>query len=87
MGEIRDHTIARGSQSLDREDLDKAKQQLKLANKKGYSSIIERLDNDVEYTMHSVSGGYDREFLAVEDVLTKSALPNAQGLGFLSLKL
>ena len=59
MGEmIRNHTTVRGSQSLDGEALDK-----KAANK-----IIERLDKDVEYTMHSVSGGYNREFLAVEDV-------------------
>ena len=26
--------------------------------------------------MHSVAGGFDREFLAIEDVLTHSALPN-----------
>ena len=26
--------------------------------------------------MHSVSAGYDREFLAIEDILTQSALPN-----------
>eukprot|EP00439_Symbiodinium_sp_Y106_P008373 s5218_g1.t1 len=58
------------------EALDKAKQQLKLAAKKGYGTILERFDNDVEYTMHSVSGGYDREFLAIEDILTQSALPN-----------
>ena len=72
----RDRTTSRGLQSLDGEALDKAKQQLKLAAKKGYGTILERFDNDVEYTMHSVSGGYDREFLAIEDILTQSALPN-----------
>ena len=58
------------------EALDKAKQQLKLAIKKGFSSIV--FDNDVDYTMHSVAAGYDREFLAVEDLLTQcqAALPN-----------
>ena len=61
---------------MDGEALDKAKQQLKLATKKGYTTILERFDNDVEYTMHSVSGGYDRDFLAIEDIPTNSALPN-----------
>ena len=61
---------------MDGEALDKAKQQLKLAIKKGFSSIV--FDNDVDYTMHSVAAGYDREFLAVEDLLTQcqAALPN-----------
>eukprot|EP00439_Symbiodinium_sp_Y106_P041500 s3393_g5.t1 len=73
---VRDYTTSRGSQSLDGEALDKAKQQLKLAVKRGYSTMLERFDNDVDYTMHSISAGYDREFLAVEDVLTQCALPN-----------
>ena len=73
---VRDYTTSRVSQSLDGEALDKAKQQLKLAVKRGYGTILERFDNDVDYTMHSISAGYDREFLAVEDVLTQCALPN-----------
>ena len=72
----RDYSTSRGSQSLDGEALEKAKQQLKQAQKKGFSSIIERFDNDVDFTLHSVAGGFDREFLAIEDVLTHSALPN-----------
>ena len=63
-------------QSLDGEALEKAKQQLKQAQKKGFASILDRFDNDVDFTLHSVAGGFDREFLAVEDVLTNSALPN-----------
>eukprot|EP00439_Symbiodinium_sp_Y106_P006973 s4624_g1.t1 len=59
-----------------RQFLAKAKQQLKLAVKKGYSTILERFGNDVESAMHSVSAGYDREFLAIEDLLTQAALPN-----------
>ena len=51
------------SQSLDGEALDKAKQQLKLAVKRGYGTILERFDNDVDYTMHAISAGYDLEFL------------------------
>ena len=71
-----DYSTSRGSQSLDGEALDKAKQQLKQAQKRGFSSILERFDNDVDFTLHSVAGGFDREFLAIEDVLTHSALPN-----------
>ena len=71
-----DYSTSRGSQSLDGEALEKAKQQLKQAQKKGFSSIIERFDSDVDFTLHSVAGGFDREFLAIEDVLTQSALPN-----------
>ena len=66
---VRDYTTSRGSQSLDGEALDKAKQQLKLAAKRGYGTTLERFDNDVDYTMHSISAGYDPEFLAVEDIL------------------
>ena len=72
----RDYSTSRGSQSLDGEALEKVKQQLKQAQKKGFSSIIERFDNDVDFTLHSVAGGFDRELLAIEDVLTHSALPN-----------
>ena len=72
----RDYSTSRGSQSLDGEALDKAKQQLKQAQKRGFSTIIERFDNDVDFTLHSVAGGFDREFLLIEDVLTHSALPN-----------
>ena len=70
----RDYSTSRGSQLLDGEALEKAKQQLKQAQKKGFSSIIERFDNDVDFTLHSVAGGFDHEFLAIEDVLTHSAL-------------
>ena len=66
----------RGLQSLDSAALEKAKQIHKLAEKNGYSTIVERFDNDVEYTLASVRQGYDREFLRIEDVLVKSALPN-----------
>ena len=72
----RDYSTSRGSQSLDGEALEKAKQQLKQAQKKGFASILDRFDNDVDFTLHSVAGGFDREFLAIEDVLTNSALPN-----------
>ena len=72
----RDYSTSRGSQSLDGEALDKAKEQLKQAQKRGFSTIIERFDNDVDFTLHSVAGGFDREFLIIEDVLTHSALPN-----------
>eukprot|EP00439_Symbiodinium_sp_Y106_P066528 s1696_g10.t2 len=41
-----------------------------------FASILDRFDNDVDFTLHSVAGGFDREFLAIEDVLTNSALPN-----------
>ena len=47
----RDYSTSRGSQSLDGEALEKAKQQLKQAQKKGFSSIIERFDNDVGFTL------------------------------------
>ena len=72
----RDYSTSRGSQSLDGEAPEKAKQQLKQAQKKGFASILDRFDDDVDYTLHSVAGGFDREFLAIEDVLTRSALPN-----------
>ena len=36
---VRDYTTSRGPQSLDGEALDKAKEQLKLAVKRGYSTI------------------------------------------------
>ena len=48
---VRGYTTSRGSQSLDGEALDRAKQQLKLAVKKGYGTILERFDNDVEYIL------------------------------------
>ena len=56
----------RGLQSLDSAALEKAKQIFKLAERQGYSSIVDRFDNDVEYTLSSVRQGYD----------VKSALPN-----------
>ena len=58
----RDYSTSRGSQSLDGEALEKAKQQLKQAQKKGFASILDRFDNDVDFTLHSVAGGFDREF-------------------------
>ena len=58
----RDYSTSRGSQSLDGEALDKAKQQLKQAQKRGFSTIIERFDNDVDFTFHSVAGGFDDHF-------------------------
>ena len=66
----------RGLQSLDSAALEKAKQIHKLADKKGFSTIVERFDNDVEFTLASIRQGYDREFLRIEDVLVHSALPN-----------
>ena len=56
----------RSLQSLDSAALEKAKQIFKLAERQGYSSIVDRFDNDVEYTLSSVRQGYD----------VKSALPN-----------
>ncbi|OLP94116.1 DNA topoisomerase 3-alpha [Symbiodinium microadriaticum] len=41
----------RGLQSLDSAALEKAKQIFKLAERQGYSSIVDRFDNDVEYTL------------------------------------
>ena len=54
-GMLRDRTTSRGSQSPDSEALDKVKQQLKLAQKQGYSSIVDRFDTDVDFTMYSDS--------------------------------
>ena len=73
---MRTEAGGRGLQSLDSAALEKAKQIFKLAEKKGYSTIVERFDNDVEFTLASVRQGYDREFLRIEDVLVHSALPN-----------
>ena len=50
----RDYSTSRGSQSLDGEALEKAKQQLKQAQKKGFASILDRFDNDVNFT-HTLS--------------------------------
>eukprot|EP00439_Symbiodinium_sp_Y106_P018055 s7731_g2.t1 len=47
------------AQSLDSEALEKAKQQ------KGYSTIVERFDGDVEFTMSSIQGGV--RVLATQD--------------------
>ena len=73
---MRTEAGGRGLQSLDSAALEKAKQIHKLADKKGYSTIVERFDNDVEFTLASVRQGYDREFLRIEDVLVYAALPN-----------
>ena len=48
----------------------------KPSSNSSFASILDRFDNDIDYTLHSVAGGFDREFLAIEDVLTHSALPN-----------
>eukprot|EP00439_Symbiodinium_sp_Y106_P013030 s1755_g1.t3 len=82
LGEMRrDYSTSRGSQSLDGEALEKAKQQLKQAQKRCFTSILDRFDNDVDFTLHSVAGGFDREFLAVEDVLTHSEESPVLGWG------
>ena len=73
---MRTEAGGRGLQSLDSAALEKAKQIHKLADKKGFSTIVERFDNDVEFTLASIRQGYDREFLRIEDVLVHSALPN-----------
>ena len=73
---IRTEAGGRGLQSLDSAALEKAKQIYKLAEKNGYSTIVERFDNDVEFTLSSVRQGYDRDFLRIEDVLVHAALPN-----------
>ncbi|OLP90862.1 hypothetical protein AK812_SmicGene27498 [Symbiodinium microadriaticum] len=74
---------ARGLQSPDSAVLEKAKQMLKLAQKHGYDTIVARFDNDVQYTVHSTSNGFDREFLRNEDILVKGALPKTKGLSVL----
>ena len=48
---MRTEAGGRGLQSLDSAALEKAKQIHKLADKKGYSTIVERFDNDVEFTL------------------------------------
>ena len=73
---MRTEAGGRGLQSLDSAALEKAKQICKLAEKSGYSTIVERFDNDVEFTLSSVRQGYDRDFLRIEDVLVHAALPN-----------
>ena len=73
---MRTEAGGRGLQSLDSAALEKAKQIHKLADKKGFSTIVERFDSDVEFTLASIRQGYDREFLRIEDVLVHSALPN-----------
>ena len=73
---MRTEAGGRGLQSLDSAALEKAKQIHKLADKKGFSTIVECFDNDVEFTLASIRQGYDREFLRIEDVLVHSALPN-----------
>ena len=76
ISDMRREAGSRGLRSLDSAALQKAKQIHKLAEKNGYSTIVERFDNDVEFTLASVRQGYDREFLRIEDVLVHSALPN-----------
>ncbi|CAE7027595.1 unnamed protein product [Symbiodinium sp. KB8] len=46
--------------------IDEAKQIYKVAEKASYSSIVARFDNDVDYTTHSMSNGFDREFLHIQ---------------------
>ena len=78
---MRTEAGGRGLQSLDSAALEKAKQIYKLAEKNGYSTIVERFDNDVEFTLSSVRQGYDRDFLRIEDVLVHAALPNLGSTG------
>ena len=73
---MRTEAGGRGLQSLDSAALEKAKQIYKLAERNGFSTIVERFDSDVEYTLASIRQGYDRDFLRIEDVLVHSALPN-----------
>ena len=73
---MRTEAGGRGLQSLDSAALEKAKQIYKLAKRNGFSTIVERFDSDVEYTLASIRQGYDRDFLRIEDVLVHSALPN-----------
>ena len=76
LANLRREIGGRGAQSLDSVAIEKAKQMLKLAVKQGYATIVERFDNDVDYTLSSINSGFDREFLRVQDVLVKSNLPN-----------
>ena len=76
---MRTEAGGRGLQSLDSAALEKAKQIHKLAKRNGFSTIVERFDSDVEYTLASIRQGYDRDFLRIEDVLVHSALPTSGG--------
>ncbi|CAE7349128.1 GIP [Symbiodinium sp. CCMP2456] len=76
LANIRREVGGRGAQSLDSVAIEKAKQMLKLANKQGCASIVERFDTDAEYTLASLNNGYDRDFLRTQDVLVHGILPN-----------
>ncbi|CAE7787433.1 GIP, partial [Symbiodinium sp. CCMP2456] len=76
LANIRKEVGGRGAQSLDSVAIEKAKQMLKLANKQGCTSIVERFDSDAEYTLASLNNGYDRDFLRTQDVLVHGILPN-----------
>ncbi|CAE7263392.1 GIP, partial [Symbiodinium sp. CCMP2456] len=76
LANIRREVGGRGAQSLDSVAIEKAKQMLKLANKQGYSSIVERFDSEAEYTLASFNNGYDCDFLRTQDVLVHGILPN-----------
>jgi len=76
LANIRREVGGRGAQSLDSVAIEKAKQMLKLANKQGCSTIVERFETDAEYTIASLNNGFDRDFLRTQDVLVNGILPN-----------
>ncbi|CAE7743218.1 GIP, partial [Symbiodinium sp. CCMP2456] len=76
LANIRREVGGRGAQSLDSVAIEKAKQMLKLANKQGCSTIVERFETDAEYTVASLNNGFDRDFLRTQDVLVHGILPN-----------
>ncbi|CAE7370689.1 GIP [Symbiodinium sp. CCMP2456] len=76
LANIRREVGGRGAQSLGSVAIEKAKQMLKLANKQGCSTIVERFETDAEYTIASLNNGFDRDFLRTQDVLVNGILPN-----------
>ena len=66
----------RGQQSVDGRAIMLARQNLKGITKHGYTSMVDKFDQDDTYAIHAIKGGWTRRRLTIQDCVACAYLPN-----------
>ena len=66
----------RGQQSVDGRAIMLARQNLKGFMKHGYTSMVDKFDQDDTYAIHAIKGGWTRRRLTIQDCVACAYLPN-----------
>ena len=66
----------RGQQSVDGRAIMLARQNLKGIMKHGYTSMVDKFDQDDTYAIHAIKGGWTRRRLTIQDCVACAYLPN-----------